>query len=155
MLVEEQCRGSWQVRRAARRAISSAASATAAASRHGATGGGVDARRRRIGALSYDRGMFFRSPFRSALVALLATLAAVVSAVAANPALAASGWEPVGDMGAVHPRLGAALLRDGRVLVASGFSNGGDVPVAELDRPGDRRVDAGGACRSCRATTRR
>ncbi|MBB4665286.1 kelch repeat-containing protein [Conexibacter arvalis] len=76
--------------------------------------------------------MVTRSPFHAGLVALLAAL---LFAVSAAPALAGSGWDFTGGMN--DPRSGhsAALLNDGRVLVASGFDSSGEVPTAELYDP--------------------
>lgn len=77
--------------------------------------------------------MLTRSPSRTGLVALLAALALAVSAA---PALAGSGWQPVGSMSTAHRAHGAALLSDGRVLVASGTNGGGgEVPFAEIFDP--------------------
>ncbi|ADB51788.1 kelch repeat-containing protein [Conexibacter woesei] len=76
--------------------------------------------------------MLTRSPSRTGLVALLAALALAVSAASA---LAGSGWHPVASMSTVHRAHGAVLLRDGRVLIASGTSSGGAVATAELYDP--------------------
>ena len=76
--------------------------------------------------------MVSRSPFHAGLAALLAAL---LLAVCAAPALAGSGWDPTGGMSVPRRAHSAALLNDGRVLVASGSNAGGEVPVAELYDP--------------------
>jgi hypothetical protein len=73
--------------------------------------------------------MVSRSLRRPCLAAVLST--ALVLAAGA-PALAASGWQPTGEMSVAHRAHGAALLPDGDVLAISGFNNVlGDVPAAE------------------------
>jgi hypothetical protein len=76
--------------------------------------------------------MVTRSPFHAGLVALLAAL---LLAVCAAPVLAGSGWTPTGSMSTPTRAQSAALLLDGRVLVAGGVNAGGAVPSAELYDP--------------------
>ena len=73
---------------------------------------------------------------RFARFAAAVRLTSVVALAGASlPAMAAPTWSTVGSMASAREAHAAVLLPDGRVLVATGFANGGFLDGAEVYAP--------------------